>query len=105
MNSEQLTKTFEKAVNYVQMGLAKEQFPNVEEISDDNKLTFYGLYKVATIGPNNTTQPGFFDFVGKAKWNAWTNKSKLTKYQAMEEYINLLNKLASNWEKYYDEYF
>lgn len=29
---------------------------------------FYALYKQATEGPCRTSQPGFWDLVGKAKW-------------------------------------
>lgn len=32
------------------------------------KLLFYGLYKQATDGNNNTPQPSFFDAVNRAKW-------------------------------------
>lgn len=96
---------FDKAVKYVQSGLAKEQFPNDPELSNDTKLKFYGLFKVATVGFNNTQRPGFFDFVGKAKWDAWDKVSHLTKDQAKKEYILLLNKSAPNWEQFYDNYF
>lgn len=89
---------FGKAVKYVQLGLAIKQYPDKPELTNDQKLKFYGLYKVATIGPNNTDKPGFFDFVGKSKWNAWTNESGKTKLQAKSDYIDLLNKLAPKWQ-------
>ena len=38
-------------------------------ISDEMKLQLYGMYKQATMGNNDCESPGFFDFVGKAKWN------------------------------------
>ena len=31
----------------------------------------------ATLGRCNTKQPGAFDFVGKAKWNAWNSLDNL----------------------------
>jgi acyl-CoA-binding protein len=34
-----------------------------------------------------------FDFVGKAKFDAWTNLKGKTREEAMQEYINLVNKL------------
>lgn len=44
-------------------------------MSDEQKLTIYGLYKQATVGDCNTPKPSMMDFVGKSKWNAWnTNK-------------------------------
>lgn len=38
-------------------------------ISDENKLKFYGLYKVSTIGPFNPkdNKASFFDFTQKYK--------------------------------------
>lgn len=93
---------FEKAVKYVQTGLAKDQYPNKDELSNDQKLKFYALFKVATSGPNNTSRPGFFDFVGKAKWDAWTNESSKSRQRAKMDYINLLSKLAPGWEQFYD---
>lgn len=46
--------------------LARSKVP----IDDAQKLQFYALYKQATIGTCNIPRPGFFDFVGKAKWYA-----------------------------------
>ena len=37
-------------------------------ISDEQRLQFYALYKQATQGACTGARPGFFDFVGKAKW-------------------------------------
>ena len=37
-------------------------------LTDEAKLTFYGLYKQATVGNNTTTRPNFFDRKGRAKW-------------------------------------
>lgn len=38
--------------------------------TDEQKLQFYALYKQATQGACTGPRPGFFDFVGKAKWSA-----------------------------------
>jgi diazepam-binding inhibitor (GABA receptor modulating acyl-CoA-binding protein) len=35
-------------------------------------LTLYGLFKQGVVGDNTTDKPGFLDFKGKAKWEAWT---------------------------------
>ena len=37
------------------------------------------LYIQATIGPCNTKRPGAFDFVGRAKWDAWNGLGDLSK--------------------------
>lgn len=36
--------------------------------TNDEKLMFYSLYKQATKGKNKKPQPGFLNFVEKAKW-------------------------------------
>lgn len=97
-----INKIFIKASNYVQSGMAKKQFPNQNELSNDYKLHFYGLFKVATLGTNTTAKPGFFDFVGKAKWDSWTKLSNKTKNEAKKEYIKLLNNIAPGWQIFYD---
>ena len=101
MNSN-IEVTYKKALNYIKFGYAKKQFPSSPELSNDHKLKLYGLYKVISEGPNNTPYPGVFDFTGKAKWNAWKEVSSLSKNQAMQDYVKLLNKLAPKWDKFYD---
>jgi len=39
-----------------------------KDMSDEQRLVSYGLFKQATIGDVNTDRPGMLDFVGKAKW-------------------------------------
>eukprot|EP01027_Heterolobosea_sp_BB2_P001215 GEZU01001854.1.p2 GENE.GEZU01001854.1~~GEZU01001854.1.p2 ORF type:complete len:108 (-),score=46.50 GEZU01001854.1:126-449(-) len=91
---------FKLAVLYVNSGFAKEQFPDKPELSQDQKLAFYAYYKQATIGKCNTERPGMFDFVGKAKWDAWNKLGDMSKEEAMQKYIDLLNDLAPGWESY-----
>lgn len=38
------------------------------DLSDDNKLKLYGLYKQGTSGPCTAAKPSFLDFKGRAKW-------------------------------------
>ena len=52
-------------------------------------LQFYALYKQATVGPNQTPQPGAFDFKAKAKWNAWREVSGLGREEAQTRYLEL----------------
>ena len=63
--------------------------------SDEELLKLYSLFKQGTIGDCNTPQPGFFEFVNKAKWNAWNAHKGKTKEQAMEEYIAFVADLAT----------
>jgi diazepam-binding inhibitor (GABA receptor modulating acyl-CoA-binding protein) len=53
------------------------------------KLDFYSLFKQTTIGDVNIERPGFFDFEGKAKWDAWKSREGMSKDDAMFNYIKL----------------
>ena len=65
-----------------------------EKPSNEVLLQLYSLYKQATIGDVNTEPPSNpFDFVNKAKYDAWTSIKGKTKEAAMQEYIDLVNKL------------
>ncbi|KAK4046750.1 acyl-CoA-binding protein (ACBP)/diazepam binding inhibitor (DBI)/endozepine (EP) [Microbotryomycetes sp. JL201] len=65
--------------------------------SQNDQLTFYGLYKQATIGDVNTSRPGMMDFTGKAKWDAWKKNEGLSSDEAkskyVEEFIKILDKV------------
>lgn len=64
-----------------------------ERPSNEDLLSLYGLFKQATEGDNNTERPGGFDFKAAAKYNAWDKLAGTTKEQAMEQYIQLVNRL------------
>ncbi|KAH8298228.1 hypothetical protein KR018_011410, partial [Drosophila ironensis] len=55
--------------------------------SDNDLLELYSLYKQATVGDCNTDKPGFLDFKGKAKWDAWNNRKGLSQADAAIAYI------------------
>lgn len=62
--------------------------------SNDTLLQLYSLYKQATDGDVNTEPPSNpFDFVAKAKYETWVKLKGKTKESAMQEYINLVDKL------------
>ncbi|OAQ34216.1 ACBP-domain-containing protein [Linnemannia elongata AG-77] len=63
--------------------------------SNDNLLKLYALFKQATVGDNDTTRPGAFDFKGKAKWDAWTEKKGLSQEDAEKQYIELVKDLTA----------
>ncbi|XP_061613866.1 acyl-CoA-binding domain-containing protein 5A isoform X2 [Phyllopteryx taeniolatus] len=56
--------------------------------SNDMMLKFYSYYKQATVGKCNIARPGFWDAVGKAKWNAWNSLGEMTKEEAMAAYVD-----------------
>lgn len=80
------TSLFEQAV------IDSKQLP--EKPSNDVLLQLYSLYKQATDGDVSGEAPSNpFDFVAKAKYEAWaTLKGKSTE-EAREAYIKLVNSL------------
>ncbi len=82
----ELKAQFEKAVSESK---SLSQKPDNETL-----LQLYSLYKQATEGDINTEPPtNMFDFVNKAKHDAWSSLKGKSKEEAMEAYTNLVNKL------------
>lgn len=62
--------------------------------SNDTLLQLYSLYKQATEGDINIDPPSNpFDFVAKAKYEAWEKLKGKSKEDAMQDYIHLVQKL------------
>eukprot|EP00298_Acanthocystis_sp_HF-20_P004097 c14434_g1_i2.p1 GENE.c14434_g1_i2~~c14434_g1_i2.p1 ORF type:complete len:243 (-),score=104.61 c14434_g1_i2:24-752(-) len=59
-------------------------------LDNNTKLKLYGLYKQATIGKCNTTQPSIFYQVDRAKWNAWNELGDLSQFEAKQIYAEVL---------------
>ena len=65
-----------------------------ERPSNETLLQLYSLYKQSTEGDVNTEPPSNpFDFVNKAKYEAWSGLKGKSKDVAMQDYINLVGKL------------
>ena len=82
----ELKEMFEKAV---------ADSKNLNEKPDNSTLLqLYSLFKQATEGDINIESPSnAFDFVAKAKFNAWSELKGKVPEKAMNEYIELVNKL------------
>ncbi|CDK26240.1 unnamed protein product [Kuraishia capsulata CBS 1993] len=65
--------------------------------SDDELLKLYGLYKQATVGDNETTKPGVFDFKGKYKWESWEGLKGTSQEDAEAQYIELATELIGKY--------
>ncbi|ETI38756.1 hypothetical protein F442_15430 [Phytophthora nicotianae P10297] len=59
------------------------------------KLEMYALFKQANLGKNTTSKPGMLDFVGRAKWDAWTKLGDMTQDDAKLKYIAIIDELAA----------
>ncbi len=66
-----------------------------EKPSNEVMLTLYSLNKQATIGDLNIDPPKMFDFVAAAKYNAWKSRIGMSKEDAMNKYIELVESLFS----------
>lgn len=64
-----------------------------ERPSNDVLLNLYSFHKQASVGDVSGDKPGMFDFVAAAKYNAWASKKGLTREQAMQQYVDLVNSL------------
>lgn len=80
-----LTTRFEEAARESQ---ALSQRPD-----NNTLLQLYALYKQATVGDVNASRPGQFDFVGRAKWDAWERLKGTPRSEAMRAYIDLVDEL------------
>jgi len=60
---------------------------------NDTLLKIYSLYKQATEGDNNAEQPGMFDFVAKAKYEAWNKLKGMSEDEAMQQYVDTIEGL------------
>lgn len=82
----ELKALFEKAVT--------ESKALSEKPSNETLLQLYSLYKQSTEGDVKGEAPSNpFDFVNKAKYDAWASLQGKTSEDAMKEYVDLVNKL------------
>ncbi|XP_064004248.1 acyl-CoA-binding domain-containing protein 6 isoform X6 [Pogoniulus pusillus] len=65
--------------------------------SKEQLLYLYARYKQVKFGTCNTPKPGFFDFEGKQKWEAWKALGDVSPHQAMQEYVATVKKLDPSW--------
>jgi acyl-CoA-binding protein len=82
-----LRREFEQAVEDVQ-GLGQRP-------DNDTLLRLYALYKQGSEGDVHGEQPGFFDFIGTAKYEAWAQLRGVSEDDAMQRYIALVHELLS----------
>lgn len=61
--------------------------------ANDILLKLYAYYKQATVGDVEGKRPGFTDFAGRAKYDAWKKVKGLAAEDAMQHYIDLVETL------------
>ena len=72
---------------------AKDIHSLPERPDNDTLLRLYGLYKQGSEGDVRGPRPGFFDFVGTAKYEAWEKLAGVASEDAMKKYVDLVRKL------------
>ncbi|BES95480.1 Acyl CoA Hypothetical protein protein [Nesidiocoris tenuis] len=61
--------------------------------SNSLMLDFYAYYKQATEGTERGSRPSFWDVINRAKWDAWNRLGDMPKEEAMQRYVDGLNKI------------
>ena len=56
-------------------------------------LQLYALFKQGTLGNVQGERPGGFDFVGGAKYDAWSGLQGVSRQEAQERYVALVASL------------
>ena len=85
--ADDLKARFE-AASVADKGLSKKP-------SDDDLLTLYALITQGTEGDVAGSKPGMFDFVKRAKFEAWEGLQGTSKEDAMERYIAKVEELGA----------
>jgi acyl-CoA-binding protein len=62
---------------------------------DETLLEIYSYYKQATEGDATGSRPGAFDFVGRAKYDAWKAREGMGRDVAMKAYVKLIAHLKA----------
>lgn len=67
-------------------------------VSQDDMLQLYGLYKQATVGDNTSdSRPGVFNLKGRYKWDAWEKLKGTSQEDAEQQYIALVDELLKKY--------
>jgi acyl-CoA-binding protein len=80
-----LAKQFEEAA------AASKQLPKRPD--NETLLKLYALYKQGSVGDVSGPAPGGFDFVGKAKHDAWAKLKGTAQDEAQRQYVALVTQL------------
>lgn len=65
--------------------------------SNEELLELYALFKQGTEGDVTGDRPTGFDFKGMAKFDAWASRKGVSKEEAMQQYVALVDRLAQQY--------
>lgn len=80
---------------FEQAAVAVKSLP--EKPDNDTLLRLYALFKQGSTGDVSGEKPGFFDFVGLAKFEAWEQLKGLSQEDAQQQYIDLVRDLGGEF--------
>lgn len=82
--TDKVKQNFDLAVRLVKSLPQKGSFqPSYAEAAK-----IYSYFKQAKFGPCNIPKPGFWDYINRAKWDAWTALGDMSTEAAMENYVS-----------------
>jgi acyl-CoA-binding protein len=82
---------------FEQASVAVKSLPSRPD--NDTMLKLYALYKQGSSGDVSGNKPGFFDFVGVAKFEAWERLKGMPQDDAKNQYIDLVTRLGAPIDK------
>ena len=82
-------------VNFEKAAVAAKSLP--ERPDDQTMLRLYALFKQGSSGDVQGSKPGFFDFVGAAKYEAWEKLQGTSQEDARRQYVELVKKLGGSF--------
>ncbi|MFC1695967.1 acyl-CoA-binding protein [Pseudomonadota bacterium] len=80
---------------FEQAAIAAKSLP--QRPDDTTMLSLYALYKQGSSGDVQGDKPGFFDFVGSAKYEAWEKLKGTSQEEARSQYVELIRKLGGTF--------
>ena len=87
------------AIEMADLAAQQAQSADVQALAErpdnDTLLRLYALYKQGSDGDVSGDKPGFFDFVGTAKYEAWTKLKGTSQEEAQKKYVDLVKKLTA----------
>ena len=64
---------------------------------DSDMLRLYALYTQGSAGDASGERPGAFDFVNRAKYDAWAKLKGTAPAKAKEDYVKLVERLKKTY--------
>ena len=82
----------DELADFEQAAAAAKALPDRPD--DQTLLQLYALYKQGSVGDVQGAKPGFFDFVGAAKYEAWERLRGTGQEDARRQYVKLIRTLG-----------